>query len=48
MKQQFIDQGFLIRPLGNTVYLMPPYCIDLDQLSSAYEAMRRVLDGLLV
>jgi adenosylmethionine-8-amino-7-oxononanoate aminotransferase len=48
MKEQFISEGFLIRPLGNTVYLMPPYCIDMDQLSAAYGAVRRVLDGLLI
>ena len=47
MREQFISEGFLIRPLGNTVYLMPPYCIDMDQLSAAYAAIRRVLDGLL-
>jgi adenosylmethionine---8-amino-7-oxononanoate aminotransferase len=30
-----LDRGIYIRPLGNTVYLMPPYCItraDLDKL----------------
>ncbi len=22
----FLDRGLLVRPLGNTVYIMPPYC----------------------
>lgn len=29
------EQGLLMRPIGNTVYLMPPYAIDdgeIDQL----------------
>jgi adenosylmethionine-8-amino-7-oxononanoate aminotransferase len=33
----------LLRPLGNTVYVMPPYCIDLPDISRVYNA---VLDFL--
>ena len=25
--KKFFKEGLLIRPLGNTIYLMPPYCI---------------------
>ena len=35
----FVERGFLIRPLGNTIYLMPPYCVTEDELASAYEAI---------
>jgi len=35
--------GVLIRPLGNTVYVMPPYCITAEQLSHVYAVVR---DGL--
>jgi adenosylmethionine-8-amino-7-oxononanoate aminotransferase len=31
-----IKEGIYLRPLGNTVYLMPPYCITPDQLSRIY------------
>jgi adenosylmethionine-8-amino-7-oxononanoate aminotransferase len=31
MRQKFLDRGFLIRPLGNTLYLMPPYCLTNEQ-----------------
>ncbi len=44
MKRRFIEKGFLIRPLGNTIYLMPPYCISEDCLAGAYKAIREVLD----
>ena len=27
IKKRFLQYGLLIRPLGNTIYLMPPYCI---------------------
>lgn len=33
------EQGVLIRPLGNTFYVMPPYCIDEADLGSIYEAV---------
>ncbi|HEV3223042.1 MAG TPA: adenosylmethionine--8-amino-7-oxononanoate transaminase [Puia sp.] len=29
-------QGIYVRPLGNTVYLMPPYCINTEQLKKIY------------
>lgn len=28
----FLSKGILLRPLGNTVYIMPPYCISDDDL----------------
>lgn len=32
MYQFFIANGVLLRPLGNTIYIMPPYCINVDQM----------------
>jgi adenosylmethionine-8-amino-7-oxononanoate aminotransferase len=46
LKTQFLQAGFLLRPLGNTLYLMPPYCITSDELESIYQVIRRVLDTL--
>ncbi|MBX9720342.1 MAG: adenosylmethionine--8-amino-7-oxononanoate transaminase [Candidatus Obscuribacterales bacterium] len=46
LKKRFIDRGFLIRPLGNTIYLMPPYCTTEDSLRSAYRAIRSELEDL--
>ena len=40
------DQGVLIRPLGDVVYLLPPLCISDDQLDQCYDALRRGLDAL--
>jgi len=28
----FIANGVLLRPLGNTIYIMPPYCINIEQM----------------
>lgn len=32
-----LAEGIYLRPLGNTVYLMPPYCITADQLKKIYQ-----------
>ncbi len=42
LRQKFIERGFLIRPLGNTIYLLPPYCITESQLSAVYQAIHEV------
>ena len=31
-----LKEGIYLRPLGNTVYLMPPYCISKEQLKKIY------------
>lgn len=35
-----LDNGMYIRPLGNTVYIMPPYCITDDELVTIYTFLR--------
>jgi adenosylmethionine-8-amino-7-oxononanoate aminotransferase len=40
----FLDRGLLLRPLGNTIYLMPPYCLDADQLDSLFAALHAAGD----
>jgi adenosylmethionine-8-amino-7-oxononanoate aminotransferase len=46
LRSRFLAEGFLLRPLGNTIYLMPPYCITSSELDSIYQAIRRILDDL--
>lgn len=41
-----IERGVLLRPLGNTVYVMPPYCITRVQLETVYRTIGEVLDNL--
>src|SRR6201996_401023 len=34
--QYFLDAGIILRPLGNVLYILPPYCISDDQLAYIY------------
>lgn len=35
----FRKRGLLLRPMGNTVYVMPPYCIDDADLDAIYDGI---------
>lgn len=35
----FLARGLLVRPLGNTVYIMPPYCSTANDLDLVYDAI---------
>jgi adenosylmethionine-8-amino-7-oxononanoate aminotransferase len=40
MRAHFLDHGILLRPLGNTIYVMPPYATTAPDLELVYEAIR--------
>ncbi|MEP2102759.1 MAG: adenosylmethionine--8-amino-7-oxononanoate transaminase [Parasphingorhabdus sp.] len=40
----FADRNVLLRPLGNSVYIMPPYCITDEQLSTVYRVIEEAID----
>lgn len=46
LRDRFLALGFFLRPLGNTLYLMPPYCITQAELESVYAAIRAIVDDL--
>ncbi len=39
----FLERGLLLRPLGNVVYLMPPYCITESETEWCLEQIAEVL-----
>lgn len=39
----FISRGIILRPLGNIVYILPPYCISDDDLEYIYNAVEAFL-----
>ncbi|WP_299004435.1 adenosylmethionine--8-amino-7-oxononanoate transaminase [uncultured Tenacibaculum sp.] len=44
--KSFMDEGVFLRPLGNTVYIQPPYVITKEQLEKIYTTIKKVLDTL--
>jgi adenosylmethionine-8-amino-7-oxononanoate aminotransferase len=40
----FLDQGILLRPLGNILYIMPPYCISTEELNYVYLKIEEALE----
>ena len=41
--QDFLDQGVLLRPLGNVIYILPPYCIKEKELEKVYTVIENQL-----
>jgi len=42
----FLDAGIILRPLGNTVYVLPPYCIINDDLNYVYQKIEQALNEI--
>jgi adenosylmethionine-8-amino-7-oxononanoate aminotransferase len=40
----FIENGVILRPVGNIVYILPPYVITDAQLQKVYEVVEKVLE----
>lgn len=46
LTQYSLINGVFLRPLGNTVYIMPPYCITAEELEKVYGVIIGFLDGM--
>jgi len=42
LRRRFLELGVLLRPLGSTLYILPPYCISEPELATVYGAIRQV------
>lgn len=40
----FIQKGLVLRPVGNTIYILPPYIINEGELDIIYDAIEEALD----
>jgi len=43
----FLQRGVLLRPLGNVVYILPPYVIAADELHHVYDVIVEAIETLL-
>ncbi|MEM7084850.1 MAG: adenosylmethionine--8-amino-7-oxononanoate transaminase [Bacteroidota bacterium] len=41
--EHFMEQGVFLRPLGNVIYMLPPYVISNQQLKKIYDAIEESL-----
>ena len=48
MFAQCINEGLLIRPIGNTIYVMPPYILSTEESSKMGKSVALALDRVLV
>jgi adenosylmethionine---8-amino-7-oxononanoate aminotransferase len=39
LRAQLLAAGFLVRPLGHSIYVMPPYCISRDEVRDLFAAI---------
>ena len=40
----FQQSGVLLRPLGNTIYVLPPYCMTQEDFDTVYDV---IMDSVL-
>jgi adenosylmethionine-8-amino-7-oxononanoate aminotransferase len=40
----FHANGILLRPLGNSIYVLPPYCVTAPELDLVYDAIREAAE----
>lgn len=43
----FIDNGLILRPVGNIIYVLPPYVISDDLLAKVYETVLRAVEEIV-
>jgi adenosylmethionine-8-amino-7-oxononanoate aminotransferase len=42
----FLNKGIVLRPLGNIIYILPPYIITNEELAYIYDAICQALDDI--
>jgi len=47
LRRKLLERNVLLRPLGATIYVMPPYCATADDLSNVYAAISEAADEVL-
>lgn len=46
LRASALSEGLLLRPLGNTIYLMPPYCTAPVEIARAFATIGNAVDAL--
>ena len=40
----FFERGVIVRPLGNVVYFLPPYCISVEECHRLFDILEQMLN----
>jgi len=43
----FIENGVIMRPVGNIIYILPPYIISSDLLAKIYETIEQAIEKIM-
>jgi adenosylmethionine-8-amino-7-oxononanoate aminotransferase len=46
LRAHFLARGLLLRPLGNTIYVMPPYCLSESEAAQIFAAIGEAADAV--
>jgi adenosylmethionine-8-amino-7-oxononanoate aminotransferase len=46
LKKEFFKKGLLLRPLGNVLYFLPPYCITKKEIEILYDSVNELTSSL--
>lgn len=46
LRRHFVKQGVLLRPLGNIMYILPPYIITDEELAKIYSVIEAYLESI--
>ncbi len=46
LRERFLQKGLLIRPLGNIIYFLPPYCVSESELRDSYDIVINEITGV--
>jgi adenosylmethionine-8-amino-7-oxononanoate aminotransferase len=46
LRAAFHAANILLRPLGNTIYVLPPYCVTHDDLTLIYDAIASAVSDI--
>jgi adenosylmethionine-8-amino-7-oxononanoate aminotransferase len=44
--EYFLKRDVLLRPLGNVIYILPPYCIDANDLHRVYDVIEEAIGSV--
>ncbi|MGP1450267.1 MAG: adenosylmethionine--8-amino-7-oxononanoate transaminase [Wolinella sp.] len=44
--REALKRGILLRPLGNTIYFMPPFVIKKDEIAYVFDSLAEIIKGL--